>query len=62
MFYVGIIVICVIGTFLHFLYEISDHKKFVAIFAAVNESTWEHIKYVLRQLFCGVYMMDMFMD
>ena len=44
MFYVGIIVICVIGTFLHFLYEISDHKKFVAIFAAVNESTWEHIK------------------
>ena len=44
MIYVGIIVICIIGTFLHFLYEISDHNKFVAIFAAVNESTWEHIK------------------
>lgn len=44
MIYVGIIVICVIGTFLHFLYEISGHNKFVAIFAAVNESTWEHIK------------------
>ena len=44
MFYIGIIIICAIGTFLHFLYEISHHNKFVAIFAAVNESTWEHIK------------------
>ena len=44
MFYVGIIFIAVIGTLLHFLYEMSHHNKFVAIFAAVNESTWEHIK------------------
>ena len=44
MIYIGIILICLIGTFLHFLYEISHHNKFVAIFAAVNESTWEHIK------------------
>ena len=44
MFYVGIIFISLFGTFLHFLYELSHHNKFVAIFAAVNESTWEHIK------------------
>ena len=44
MFYVGIIVIAVVGTLLHFVYEFSRHNKFVAIFAAVNESTWEHIK------------------
>ena len=44
MFYIGIIVIILIGTLLHFLYELSHHNKFVAIFAAVNESTWEHIK------------------
>ena len=44
MFYVGIIFIAVIGTLLHFLYEVSHHNKFVAIFAAVNESVWEHIK------------------
>ena len=44
MFYIGIIVISILGTFLHFLYELSGHNKFVAIFAAVNESTWEHIK------------------
>lgn len=44
MIYIGIIVIAVVGTFLHFLYELSGHNRFVAIFAAVNESTWEHIK------------------
>ena len=44
MLYIGIVFIALIGTFLHFLYEISGHNKFVAIFAAVNESTWEHIK------------------
>ena len=44
MIYIGMILIMVVGTFLHFLYEISHHNKFVAIFAAVNESTWEHIK------------------
>lgn len=44
MIYVGIIFIGLFGAFLHFLYEFSGHNKFVAIFAAVNESTWEHIK------------------
>ena len=44
MIYIGIIFISIFGTFLHFLYEISNHNKLVAIFAAVNESTWEHIK------------------
>ncbi len=44
MIYVGMVVIAIIGTSLHFLYELSGHNKFVALFAAVNESTWEHIK------------------
>ena len=44
MIYIGMIFIATIGTSLHFLYELSGHNKFVAIFAAVNESTWEHIK------------------
>ena len=47
MFYAGIIVISLIGTLLHFTYELSNHNKFVAIFSAVNESTWEHIKICL---------------
>jgi len=44
MFYIGIIIICLVGTILHFTYELSHHKKIVALFSAVNESTWEHIK------------------
>ena len=40
----GIIIICIVGTLLHFTYELSCHNKIVAIFSAVNESTWEHIK------------------
>ena len=44
MIYVSMIFIAVIGTLLHFVYELSHHNKHVAIFAAVNESTWEHIK------------------
>ena len=44
MIITGIILICTVGTLLHFVYEWSHHNKIVAIFAAVNESTWEHIK------------------
>ena len=44
MIYIGIIFISIFGTFLHFVYEMSNHNKLVAVFAAVNESTWEHIK------------------
>ena len=44
---ISIIVISVIGTLSHFLYEISNHNKIVGIFTAVNESVWEHIKIAL---------------
>lgn len=47
MKYIGMIFIAIVGTGLHFLYELSKHHKIVAIFAAVNESTWEHIKICL---------------
>ncbi len=43
----SIVVISLIGTLSHFLYDISNHNKIVGLFAAVNESTWEHIKIVL---------------
>ena len=42
-----IIIICIIGTLLHFTYEESNHNKVVGIFSAVNESVWEHIKIAL---------------
>lgn len=33
-----------IGSILHFVFEWSGNSKIVAYFAAVNESTWEHLK------------------
>lgn len=43
-FFIDIIIISILGTLLHFAYEFSGGNLFVAIFSAVNESVWEHIK------------------
>lgn len=45
--WISFIVISIIGTLFHFLYDWSNHNKIVGLFAAVNESTWEHIKIAL---------------
>ncbi len=44
---IGTIFIIVIGCLSHFLYDIFNHNKIVGYFAAVNESTWEHLKLVI---------------
>ena len=41
------IIISIVGTLFHFLYDWSNHNKIIGLFAAVNESTWEHIKIAL---------------
>ncbi|MBQ3433320.1 hypothetical protein IJG22_03470 [Candidatus Saccharibacteria bacterium] len=46
--WISIIAISILGTLAHFVYEFAHHNKTVGIFAAVNESTWEHIKYCTR--------------
>lgn len=45
------IAISVLGSILHFTYGWSGKNKFVAVFSAVNESTWEHIKLALSGIF-----------
>jgi len=40
----GIIFISILGSFFHFLFELSNYNIIVAAFAAVNESVWEHLK------------------
>ena len=34
----------ILGTLLHFTYELSGENQIVSLFSAVNESTWEHLK------------------
>ena len=40
----AILPLAVLGSLLHFAYDWSRHHRVVAVFAAVNESYWEHIK------------------
>lgn len=44
---ISIFVVSIAGTVLHFLYDFFNHNKFVGLFSAVNESTWEHMKICL---------------
>lgn len=48
---IGTIFIIVVGSLGHFLYEWTNKNKIVGYFAAVNESTWEHIKLVILPTF-----------
>lgn len=38
------IFVCILGTLLHFTYELSGENSIIASFSAVNESVWEHLK------------------
>jgi len=40
----GAIFAIVIGSMLHFTFELSGHQPIVGVFSAVNESVWEHLK------------------
>lgn len=40
------IFVIILGTILHFTYKLSGGNRIVAIFSAINESTWEHLKLV----------------
>lgn len=42
----GFFFILLTGTFLHFIFELSSFWRPAALFGAVNESTWEHLKMV----------------
>jgi hypothetical protein len=40
----GMVFITIIGSMLHFTFELSDFQPIVSVFSAVNESVWEHLK------------------
>ncbi|MGB9693407.1 MAG: DUF6512 family protein [Fervidobacterium sp.] len=42
--FVGFIFIVLAGSLMHFVFEWSGNNPVVAVVAAVNESTWEHLK------------------
>ena len=42
----GFLFTSVLGTFLHFLFDLTGGSVVAALFSAVNESIWEHIKLI----------------
>lgn len=41
---IGFFGITILGSMLHFVYDIAKHNKKISWLVAVNESTWEHLK------------------
>ena len=42
----GFLFTSILGTFLHFLFGLSGQSLIAAIFSAINESIWEHMKLI----------------
>jgi len=47
----GFVWTAAVGTLLHFTYDWSQGSNIVAVFSAVNESTWEHMKLLFFPIF-----------
>jgi hypothetical protein len=41
---IGMAFIIILGSLLHFTFELSGNQPIVGVFSAVNESVWEHLK------------------
>ncbi len=53
----GIIFVSVLGTLLHFAYNMSDNNLFVGLFTPINESIWEHTKLIyFPMLIYSIYL------
>lgn len=48
----GIPSLFLIGSCMHFLYDVSGKNVMLGLIAAVNESVWEHLKMVLLPVIC----------
>ncbi|WP_317368164.1 DUF6512 family protein [uncultured Tyzzerella sp.] len=44
---IGFIFTVILGTLLHFTYQLSGNNIIVGYFSAINESTWEHLKLLI---------------
>ncbi len=47
---IGVLAVSVLGTLLHFLYDWTN-LPFTALFSAINESSWEHMKLIFFPMF-----------
>lgn len=65
MFYwqvAGILFTIALGVLLHFLFDMTNQNVIVALFAAVNESIWEHLKLVFYPMFLFAIIQNRFFE
>lgn len=58
----GVIFTGVLGTFLHFLFELTDKNIIAALFSAVNESVWEHMKILFYPMLAFAFIESCFLE
>ncbi len=56
----GFAVTSLLGTLLHFLYDLTGGSVLVAPFSGVNESTWEHMKLLFWPMFIFAIVQSFF--
>jgi hypothetical protein len=56
----GFAVAALVGTLLHFLYELTGGALWIAPFSGVNESTWEHMKLLFWPMFIFALVESLF--
>ena len=56
----GFAVTSLVGTLLHFLYDLLGEATWIAPFSGVNESTWEHMKLMFWPMFIFAIVQSFF--
>lgn len=57
----GFLFTSTLGTFLHFLFDLSGQSIIAALFSAVNESIWEHMKLLYYPMFLFAFIESRFL-
>ncbi len=57
---IGFATVSILGVILHFLFDLT-HLTYTALFSAVNESTWEHMKLIFFPMFLFAVVQYIFM-
>ena len=58
----GFIFTSIVGTLLHFLYDWSNQAFLFALFSAINESIWEHMKLLFFPMFLFAWIESNFLE
>ena len=59
---IGFIFTCVLGVFLHFLYDLTGGSILVMPFSAINESIFEHMKLLFFPMFIFAFIQSIYIE